>query len=426
VSAGNPTPNPPTHKPLPVASLSNAPVIGRSRLLAQLQRKATKLAHITDQPTAIAFLPWHWAWIANYFKSVFHRKCRPFPVYPAGVSGVYPLQATDGGNVVTIAMAGDWGTGTLDAQQVATSMLLSNPDYTLHLGDVYYVGDTQEIDENCLGLSAHGYKGVKWPAGSQGTFALNGNHEMYCGGQAYFKHFLPKLGPGNPPQGQPTSFFCLETPCWRILAIDTSYNSVGLPILGALPWIDELSFVGANCRLEDGQIAWLRSLNLRENIKPTILLSHHQYYSAFIEQVYTLPVRQMAEFFPTQEIVWIWGHEHRMAIYDKFSNAAGGNLRAYGRCLGHGGMPVSVSNPKEIDVSKAPLTFYDASTHALSDGTPVGRNGFVLLTLDAYTLTLDYRDAKNQPMFVERFVGSPDGKIAYSHDPPPAGGLVAI
>jgi hypothetical protein len=429
MAASTPTPNPATHKPRPVAKLSNAPVIGRSRLLAQFQRKATKLATTTDFPTAAAFLPWHWAWIVNYLKSVFHRKYKPFPVYPAGASGVYPLRAIDGDNVVKIAIAGDWGTGTVEAQEVANSMMKWNPDYTLHLGDVYYVGDTPEIDENCLGHDAHGYKGVKWPSGTQGTFALNGNHEMYCGGHAYFKYFLSKLGPGNPPQGQPTSFFCLETPCWRILAIDTSYNSVGLPILGALPWIDQLSFVGANSRLEDGQIAWLRGLNLRENIKPTLVLSHHQYYSAFPEQVYTLPAQQLAEFFPNQEIVWMWGHEHRMAIYDKFSKEAGGNLCAYGRCLGHGGMPVSVSKPDGegcFDASKAPLTFYDTSTHNLSDGTPVGRNGFVLMTLDGFTLTFDYRDARNLPMFVEKFVGSTDGRIAYSHDPPPAGGLTAV
>jgi hypothetical protein len=423
----NSTPNPRTHKPRHVAKLSNRPVIGRSRLLAQLQKKTTELTPTTNFPTAAAFQPRELrVWLWNYLRSVFRGKHKPFPLYPAGVSGVYPLRAANGGNAVKIAVAGDWGTGTVEAQEVASSMLQVHPDYTIHLGDVYYVGDVPEIEENCLGKSANGYTGVKWPHGRQGSFALNGNHEMYCGGAAYFKVFLPTLGPGDPVRGQATSFFCLETPCWRILAIDTGYNSVGLPILGALPWINTRSFVGANCRLEDGLIAWLRGLRLQENIKPTLVLSHHQYYSAFDEQVYTLPAKQLAEFFPHQEVVWMWGHEHRMAIYDKFSNAAGGGLRAYGRCLGHGGMPVSVSNPREINVSKAPLTFYDASTHNLSDGTLVGRNGFVLLTLDGYTLTFDYRDAKNQPMFTERFVGSADGTMAYSYDPPPADGLTAV
>jgi hypothetical protein len=253
---------------------------------------------------------------------------------------------------------------------------------------------------------------------------MNGNHEMYCGGGAYFKVFLPTLGIGK--QKQLTSYFCLETPCWRILAVDTGYNSVGLPILGSIPWINKFSFVGANCRLEDGLIAWLRDVvKPQHNIKPTLVLSHHQYYSAFKEQSYTLPAMQLKEFFPNQEIVWVWGHEHRMSIYDKFALAGGDWLTAYGRCLGHGGMPVDVSNPKVFNTKKAPLTFYDASTHQLTDTTCVGRNGFMIMTLDGYKLTFDYRDLNNQPMFVERFIGKPDGKLEYSYDPPPPEGLTA-
>jgi len=424
-ASGRPTPR--RHKPRHLAKLSNYPLIGRSRLLGQFQKKTTELAQTTRFPTLAAFLPNHlWLWLSHYSKSVIHGKFKPFPLYPAGHAGVYPLHAADGGSVIKIAMAGDWGTGTVEAETVAESMSRENPDYTIHLGDIYYVGGPPEIRENCLGEDANGYTGVRWPHGRHGSFAINGNHEMYCGGGAYFNVFLPTLGIKTPRHQQLTSYFCLETPYWRILGIDTGYNSVGLPILGALPWINTFSFVGANCRLEDGLIAWLRELKLQQNIKPTLVLSHHQYYSAFNEQFYTLPAKQLAEFFPNQEIVWMWGHEHRMAIYDKFSLGAGGGLRAYGRCLGHGGMPIEVSTARNFDASKAPITFYDASTHQLSDGTPVGRNGFVVMTLDGYTMEFDYRDLNNQPMFVERFVGKPDGAIAYSYDPPPAGGLTAV
>jgi hypothetical protein len=426
MSTTAPTPNPATHKPRHLAKASNYAVIGRSRLLAQLQKKTAELAQTTNFPMLTAFLPQHFfVWFSNYLKSILKGKYKPFPVYPAGESGVYPLRSANGGGAIKIAIAGDWGTGTVESEEVANCMSRERPDYTLHLGDVYFVGGTPEINENCLGHSANGYTGVTWPHGSQGSFSMNGNHEMYCGGKAYFADFLPTLGIKHPRQKQLTSFFCLETPYWRILALDTGYNSVGLPILGAIPWINSFSFVGANCRLEDGQIAWLRGLKLQQNIKPTLVLSHHQYFSAF-EPAFDVPAKQLAEFFPNQEIVWMWGHEHRMAIYDKFSSSAGGGLRAYGRCLGHGGMPVSVSSPENINLSKAPLTFYDASTHHLTDKTLVGRNGYVLMTLDGYTLTFDYRDNKNVPMFKERFVGQADGSITYSHDAPPAGGLTAV
>jgi len=427
-----PTAPPKKYKPRHLAKYSNNPVFGRSRLLAQLQKKTSELSATSKLPEVVAFAPQHfWVWVSNYLKSVFHHRYKPFPVYPAGMTGIYPLQAADGGTVIRIAMAGDWGTGTLEAEQVADSMMKWHPDYTIHLGDVYFVGDTPEIEENCLGKSRNGYQGVKWPHGSLGSFAMNGNHEMYGGGEAYFKVFLPtlglrNLGLGKHPQKQCTSFCCMETPCWRILVLDTGYNSVGLPILGGIPWINTLSFVGADCRLEDGLTTWLRDVvQPQKHIKPTLLLSHHQYYTAFADQVYTLPAKQLAEFFPNQELLWIWGHEHRMAIYDQFALKEGGNLRAYGRCLGHGGMPVQVSHPSSFNKTKAPITFYDGSTHKLNDGALVGRNGFVVLTLDGYTLKLDYRDLNNQPMFAEKFVGQADGKLQYSHTPPPAGGLTA-
>ena len=415
-----------THKPRHLAKFSNIPIIGRSQLVAQFQKKTTELAQTTDYPKLTAFAPQHlWSWLSNYMRAVYHGKYKPFPAYPAGASGVYPLHAANGGSAIKIAIAGDWGTGTIEAETVAARMKGEHPDYTLHLGDVYFMGEGPEIRENCLGHSAHGYTGVHWPHGAHGSFGMNGNHEMYAGGEGYFTVFMPTLGIGN--QKQLTSYCCLETPFWRILIIDTGYNSVGLPILGALPLINKLSFVGADCRLEDSLITWLRGLKLQSNIKPTLLLSHHQYFSAFKkEDAYNVPARQLAEFFPDQEIVWMWGHEHRMAIYDKFSVKAGGGLKAYGRCVGHGGMPVELSTPEHFDTSKAPLAFYDAASHHLTDTTEVGRNGFVLMTIAGDMLTLDYRDLDNHPMFLERFRGAPDGKLAYSFDPPPAGGLTAV
>lgn len=366
-----------------------------------------------------------WPWVSNYFKSVFRGKFKPFPGYSSDDTGVYQLK-TGGGGGVTIAIACDWGTGTLESDTVAKSITSENPDYTI-LGDVYYVGDKLEIEENCLNqpLPNNDYTPVSWPRNGQGSFALNGNHEMYCGGSPYFTLFLSQLGIFTPRQKQQTSYFCLETAAWRILALDTGYNSVGWPILGAIPWINQVPFIGANCRLEDGLIDWVRNvLQPHLKVKPTLVLSHHQYYTAFEEQAYTKPARQLLEFFPNQELVWIWGHEHRLGIYDSFS--VSGGVKAYGRCLGNGGMPVEVSDPKKFNTSKAPLLLYDGSTHKLDDGTEVGRNGYALLSLAASTLTLDYRDLNNQSLFVERFVGEANGTLQHGCDPVPQGGLTRV
>ena len=42
---------------------------------------------------------------------------------------------------IRIALAGDWGTGTDEAAQVAALIEAWRPHYSIHLGDIYYVGD---------------------------------------------------------------------------------------------------------------------------------------------------------------------------------------------------------------------------------------------------------------------------------------------
>src|SRR5262249_20118189 len=110
--------------------------------------------------------------------------------------------------------------------------------------------------------------------------------------------------------------------------------------------------------------------------------------------------------FDTQEVVWLWGHEHRLAIYDRFS--VGGGISAFGRCVGHGGMPVELGPP---DTKKAPLKWYDTRSHTLDNGTPVGQNGFVNLTVEGDRLTLDYRDIGNTQLLVETFTAGPKGAL---------------
>jgi hypothetical protein len=288
-------------------------------------------------------------------------------------------------------------------------MVQTRPDLTIHLGDVYYVGDEPEIQENCFGVRRGDFDGVEWRQGQQGSFALNGNHEMYANGGPHFTTFLPKLGLRSSGEKQVASFFCLEAGGWRILAIDTGYNSVGFPILSLIPLINRIPAIGGDCHLEKALIEWLRNdVKPQQNPKPTLILSHHQYFSAF-EKSYTRPAQQLTEFFPKpKEVVWMWGHEHRLGIYGKGDKDGG--IDAYGRCLGHGGMPVEVAQPDAG--KKAPLQFYDARSELL-DGTPVGINGYVMAAIAGDVLTFDYRDIKDTRLFVEEFRPAADGSLAY-------------
>lgn len=385
--------------------LNRSPQTGRFAMVNHFNQTRGRLAETSRFPSLSAFLPQNlWPWVSSYLKYIFTPRF-PFPSYSGPKTGVYRLQPGSGTRF-TVAVAGDWGTGTQEAQTITDLMAAANPDLTIHLGDVYYVGDDKEIEENCLGKNSGNLSGVKWRHGSQGSFALNGNHEMYANGKPYFTRLLPTLGLKSDP-GQLASFFCLEAGAWRILAIDTGYNSVGVPILSLIPGLNSISAIGGDCHLEKALLNWLRNtLHPGSDPKPTLILSHHEYFSAFKDKDYTRPARQLREHFGAQEVVWLWGHEHRLGIYRL--HAKDGGVNAYGRCVGHGGMPVELETP---DTGKAPIEFYDTRSHLIDDNQPAGRNGFVLLHIDGDALTLDYRDIDNTQLLVETFKPSAGGAL---------------
>jgi hypothetical protein len=382
-----------------LANLKNSPTIGRLAVInhAMSTASALKLPPLTN------FTPANlWPWIINYLKYALTPRYRFQDYTGRPDDGLYSISSTA---PAIFAIAGDWGTGTDEAATIAGNIASAATDFTIHLGDVYYVGDVQEIEENCLGQSSSAYDGVLWPIGSKGSFALNGNHEMYANGKPYFTLFLPKLGmKGGLVAGQGASFFCLDFPQWRIIGIDTGYNSVGLPIIGAIPGL------GADCHLEKKLIEWLRTVVMPGSTrKATLLLSHHQYFTAFSDKAYTKPAEQLREFFGDQPVVWLWGHEHRLALYNL--NTVKSGITTYGRCVGHAGMPVETGTP---DVSKAPLLRYDARTHKLNDGTVVGENGYVLATLNGAQLSLEYLDIGNTLLWKEVFTAGPNGSLTYN------------
>ena len=122
---------------------------------------------------------------------------------------------------------------------------------------------------------------------------------MYSGGPGYFENFLPNLGiPSSQDQKQLRSYFRLETPAWRVLAIDTGYNS---------------DILFGQCKLETVLLDWLKNvIDPVNNRKPTVLLSHHQWFSGFGDGDYKKPADQVAQYFPNQDIIWLWGHEHQL------------------------------------------------------------------------------------------------------------------
>ena len=341
-------------------------------------------------------------WIKQYVENRLGPRAK-FQTYetPAEDDGVYPL--TDEGGEVRVAIAGDWGTGTDEAYRVAKLMKARDPHFTIHLGDVYFVGDAAEVNENFLGQAnpRHDYTPCNWPKGSKGAFALNGNHEMYARGKGYFDLMLPALGMACGPKGRPqkASFFCLENEHWRVIALDTGYNAIGWPGLELL--------IQPDCRLPDPLIDWLKNvLRQKDDKRGIVLLSHHQYYSRF-DNWYAKPAEQLAAFID-RPVLWLWGHEHRLAIYGQHKFGAG--VTAYGRCIGHGGMPVDL--PDEVKHAEVKAEFTDDRLYHNDEGLRVGVNGFAALTFAGETLTIDYEDVFGRTIYSEVWLTDANGGLA--------------
>jgi Calcineurin-like phosphoesterase len=331
-------------------------------------------------------------WMWEYFA---HRigPRHPFQTYAKSDpdQGVYRLE---GGEEIRIALAGDWATGTDEAEHVGRLIAKFEPHYSIHLGDIYYVGTAKEVDENFLGVNNphNGFAPCLWPMGSRGSFALNGNHEMYARGHAYFDRMLPALGliVDGKAQGQKASFFCLENEHWRIIALDTGYDSIGCPLLE--------NFVRPECALRPEEIDWLRDVVRLRNDDPRgiILLTHHQYYSRF-DNWYTQQAKQLAPFL-SRPVLWFWGHEHRMAIYPEYG--VEGGIRAFGRCIGHGGMPVELP-PKHPKYPECVVEFIDNRLYPNNEHLKIGFNGFARLSLRGNRLRVDYVDVFGRVIFSE-------------------------
>ena len=84
--------------------------------------------------------------------------------------------------------------------------------------------------------------------GAKGSFALNGNHEMYADGNGYWRMVLPRMGLKERGSewgaGQWASFVCLENKHWRVVGLDTGYNSTNfewgkVPVLHRSKWLPQ-------------------------------------------------------------------------------------------------------------------------------------------------------------------------------------------
>jgi len=247
-------------------------------------------------------------WLATLWQRVTTHKV-PFPPAPANpLDLVYAIPDT-----TSLAIAGDFGTGNASSRSIAGEMKKLAPDYTIHLGDVYYSGTETEERRRLVEL---------WPSGKRGSFALNSNHEMYSGGHGYFGVALAsntfRLQRGY-------SYFALTNRNWLVIGLDSAYGG---------------SFMYANGALNDDQLKWLRALmrtsaaRAGAEYKNVIVLTHHQ--GIELDGTRRDLFRQVTSALGNGPQRWYWGHVHGVAAFKPVS-VVGGQLRA--RLCGHGGVP---------------------------------------------------------------------------------------
>lgn len=305
------------------------------------------------------FGPCDIGWIASKIaEGTAHFRDRPdFPDDPGPTT-----QIADDARVV---MVSDWATGVEGARLVAERIgaelagAEGRDRHLIHLGDTYYSGWREEYLKRFLPYWPHalGDAGVK-------SWALNGNHDMYSGGHGYFGTLL--RDPRFEAHGG-SSFFKLEGSHWQLLGLDTAY-------------VDH--------DLAGSQADWVRD-ELAASAKKTVLLSHHQPFSAYAagDAGTRLRDRLAPAFSNRRADAWFWGHEHRCAIYEESESIR------YPRCIGHGGVPVIVP-PENAPRPEGVLYEYRGAQEASSYRW--GLFGFVVLDFRSDAIDVRYINERGE------------------------------
>jgi hypothetical protein len=255
--------------------------------------------------------------------------------------------------------SGDWGTPSEPAPSTKIRNLIANskPDITVHLGDVYYAGTDRAEKANLQTI---------WPVGSEGSFALNSNHEMYPGGFAYYDIALAST---TFSLQNGCSYFVLENDNWVIIGLDSAFYAPKLKF-----------YLEGN--IDAIQQQFLRNEAAKD--KHTVILTHHNGLnldgtsSTLLWSSIISCLRQSS-----QKLFWYWGHEHAGVIYNDKECAA------KCRCAGHGALPwgkasILAANPNVLWYEDRPAGDPFDTVRVL--------NGYVELLLDGPSLKETFYD----------------------------------
>jgi predicted phosphodiesterase len=360
-------------------------------VLAQAQGDTKKVAQLKDEIDFSTCDPLWAKCFVEYEKfRLFTNDQIPYRRYQALNDYIFPLAGKDPA-AIKIALIADWGTGEEPARHLLAEVGRQAPDVLIHLGDIYYSGTSREVQERFLQVCRE-TPGMNIP-----TYTLAGNHDMYSGGQGYY-WLLDQLG-------QPASYFCLRNDDWQLLAMDTGlHDSDPGTVISNLTYLD------------DQELAWQRDKIANAGGRKTILLSHHQLFSASGGVGNTPDGKPLAlnprlhDAFADvldQVALWMWGHEHNLVVYDEYAGLK------RGRCNGSAAVPTLVAqNPYTPDPNLV-LPAGQSGPPLMSTSCRLGNNGefyyhaYAMLTLKGKAADISYyqipgENAPRELIFVEQ------------------------
>ncbi len=279
-----------------------------------------------------------------------------------------PIPISDKARLILVA---DWGSGIPRAVAVANQMrtvieqgkAAGLEQHVLHLGDVYYSGWEYEYRRRFLPY---------WPvkpeeADSIGSYCLNGNHDMYSGGFAYYDCALtdPRF-----KRQQGSSYFALWNKNWNILGLDSAWDDGGL---------------------KDPQGDWAKAH--ATSGKKNILLTHHQPLSIFESASPEMAGKLSALTSAGLVNSWFFGHEHRCVVYAPDQQA---KIQS-ARLIGHGGTPVYMTHKGPLP-PQVKYELRDYIDEGLEHWTLFG---FAVLDFDGAQIQARYIDESGNTNYTE-------------------------
>lgn len=292
-----------------------------------VEREGVQALQYTDEQMGDAFTKWDLAgWVVEVGLSLIWRFLHGRHRFQDA-----PATATLEENARLILFS-DWGTGLEGADQVAEHAATfirdsEVPVHVMHLGDTYYSGTPFEAKRHIL---------TPWPvsvdqADDVGSWVLNGNHDMYSGGEGLFETTLrdPRFKRQSTSAG-PTSWFHLQSDQWDVVGLDSAYRDPLVDLRGG-----DFFLFGALGYLYGSQADYVNGLGAPRR-RRLLLLSHHQLFSAYDEaatQETPIKIKLQPTLAGPGVDAWFWGHEHDCLAYDGFEG-----VRA-ARVIGHGAVP---------------------------------------------------------------------------------------